>query len=230
MSAVKCPKCGTEIDVRGVKPGSILTCQCGNVVAVPQGGMSRNVRNLLIAGGLVVLSCPCLGIIAAMAIPNFIQYQARAKQAECRANLKSFYAAQAMHSASAEGYEPVLSKIPFAPERGNRYAYFAGPGPMEQRGSTQATGTEEAQAIGIDTLKFAGQPPITFESLPPEVAGLVGLSGECPDCNITMVCAGNIDQDPTLDIWSISLKDRTLTDGTPIPAGQSFQHVNDILE
>ncbi|SEM13036.1 Type IV pilin PilA [Stigmatella aurantiaca] len=230
MSAVKCPKCGTEIDVRGVKPGSTLTCQCGNVVAVPAGGMSRKMRNLLIAGGLVALSCPCLGIIAAVAIPNFLQYQGRAKQAECKVNLKAFYAAQAMHSASESGYEPVLSKVQFSPERGNRYAYFAGPGPMEERASAQATGTEEAQAIGLDTFKFAGQPPITFESLPPEVAGLVGLSGECPDCDITMVCAGNIDQDPSLDIWSISLKDRALTDGTSIPAGQPFQHVNDVLE
>jgi type IV pilus assembly protein PilA len=230
MATVKCPKCGIEIDVRGVKPGSTLTCQCGNVLAVPKGGMSRQMRYLIIGGGLLALSCPCLGIVAAVAIPNFLQYQGRAKQAECKVNLKAFYTAQSMHTMSAPGYEPVLSKVQFSPERGNRYAYFAGPGPMESRDSAQATGTEGAQAIGVDTFKFSGQPPITFESLPPEVAGMVGLSGECPECDITMVCVGNIDQDPALDIWSISLKDRTLTDGTTVPAGQPFQYSDDVLE
>jgi type IV pilus assembly protein PilA len=230
MAAVKCPQCGTGHDVRGIKPGSTFTCTCGNVVAVPQGGMSRKTLYLLIAGGLAMLACPCVGILAAVAIPNFMHSQARAKQAECKVNLKSFYVAQNLRGSSEAGYEPVLSKVPFSVERGNRYAYFAGPGPMEDRGSAQAQGAEEAQAIGVDTFKFAGQAPITFESLPPEVAALAGPSGECPDCDITLVCAGNLDGDATLDIWSVSLQDRALTDGTPVPAGQPFQHVDDALE
>ncbi|MDC0707057.1 fimbrial protein [Stigmatella sp. ncwal1] len=227
---VKCPKCGTPLDVRGLQPGSSFICQCGNTVGVPKGGLSRKMLYLLIAGGLVVLSCPCVGILAAVAIPNFMQYQGRARQAECKVHLKSFYTAQILHSESAEGYEPVLSKIGFSPERGNRYAYFAGAGPLEMRSSADPTGTEQAQAIGVDTFQLTDQAPITFEMLPPEVAQQVGLTGECPDCDITMVCAGNLDRDSTLDIWSVSLKDRTLTDGTHIAAGQRFQHVDDNME
>lgn len=226
---VKCPKCGTPIDVQGVKPGSTLVCQCGNVVVVPQGGMSRRTLYVLIAVGLVVLSCPCIGILAAIAIPNFIRFQARARQAECVSNLKSFYLAQRVRDEST-GFEPVLSTLGFNPERGNRYAYFAGPGPMEDRSGAQAQGTEGAQAIGVDTFKFKGQRPITFEQLPPEAAEMVGLTGECPECDITMVCAGNIDGDDTLDIWSVSLKDRTSTDGSLIAGGEPYHHLDDVME
>ncbi|MBN1210505.1 MAG: fimbrial protein [Myxococcaceae bacterium] len=225
---VKCPKCGSQINMTGRKPGSSVECQCGNVVAVPKPGMSRRTLYVLVALGLVGLSCPCIGVMAAIAIPNFIRFQGRAKQAECQANLKAFFVAQ-RSSSSGEGYVPQLSKVQFSPERGNRYAYFAGLGPMEDRSGPQARGTEEAQSIGVDTFRYPEQHPVTSDMLPPGVANLIGISGECPDCDITMVCAGNLDTDPTLDVWSISTAERTTEDGTTILPGEPFQHENDVM-
>jgi Tfp pilus assembly protein PilE len=42
---------------------------------------------VLIALGALALSCPCVGIVSAVAIPAFINYVKRAKTTEARANL-----------------------------------------------------------------------------------------------------------------------------------------------
>ncbi len=227
--SIKCPKCGHPVDVTGLQPGSTVTCTCGNVLMVPKKGMSRTLLFVLIGAGAVVLACPCLGILSAIAIPNFIRYQARAKQSECRANLKAFYAV-ARAAKEGEHLQKDLSKLGFTPERGNRYAYFLGPGPMEDRSGPQATGTEGAEAIGVDTFKYPKARALTFKDLPAEVASQVGISGECPDCSITMACAGDVDNDPsdTPDVWTISTKDRYSANGEAIPWGEPYNHVNDV--
>jgi type IV pilus assembly protein PilA len=226
---VNCPKCGRPVDVTGLQPGASVTCTCGNVLVVPKKGMSRTLLFVLIGAGLVVLACPCLGILSAIAIPNFIRYQARARQAECKVNLKSFYVVTRTDMES-EGGRVDFSKLRFLPERGNRYAYFVGQGPMEDRGSPQATGTEGAQAVGVDTFKYPTLRPLTFQDLPPDVAAQVGVSGQCPDCSITIACAGDIDNvsSDSPDVWSISTKDRQTDEGELIPAGQPYNHVNDV--
>lgn len=227
---VTCPKCGRPVGLAGRKPGSTVTCACGNVVAVPRKGLSRTLLFALIGGGLVVLACPCVGILAAVAIPNFMSYQARARQSECRANLTSFRANAQLVLLERELFRLDLSSLGFKPERGNRYAYFVGPGPMEDRSGSNVAATEELQAIGVDSFKFPKARPLTFHDLPPEVAAEVGISGECPDCAITMACAGDIDDNPSdaPDVWSISTRDRQTRGGEVIPAGKPFHHVDDL--
>jgi type IV pilus assembly protein PilA len=72
-----------------------------------------------------------IGILAAIAIPNFIKFQARSKTGEARANLKGVYTAQKAYYQEHDSYgdsflasDPtgVARPIGFAPERGNRYA------------------------------------------------------------------------------------------------------------
>ena len=210
-----------------MKPGTPVTCQCGNVMAVPRRG---GTPWLWIVLGVVGVTCMCSGVLAAIAIPNFMRFQARAKQAECNTNLRSFYTAQRMQNLEGAGYVREFSKVSFMPERGNRYAYFVDAKPMEDRGGAQAQGGEEARAIGVDTFRYKDAKPITFAQLPPDVAQQTGLLGECPECNITMACAGNLDGDDTLDVWSISTGERTLPTGTIIPPGEAFHHVDDVKE
>src|SRR4051812_28340220 len=72
----------------------------------------------------MVLPVVALPIYAAIAIPNFIKFQARSKQSECKANLKSAYTAEQSFYQEKNAYSTNAGEIGFSPARGNRYAYF----------------------------------------------------------------------------------------------------------
>ncbi|MFP2907611.1 fimbrial protein [Pyxidicoccus sp. 3LFB2] len=230
MRTMKCPKCGRTLDVTGLEPGSGITCECGNVTSVHAGGTSRKTLYIVLGVLAVLLACPCVGVLSAIAIPNFLRFQARAKQAECKQNLKAWYTAQKAHSIEANAYEPAIGKVGFMPERGNRYAYFAGPGPIESRDQSRAEPTEGAVAVNVDTFKFNTLTPLSLKDLPQDVVDRLGVSGQCPDCNITLACAGNIDQDEALDVWVISTGPLDLQDehGEAAVEGVPLNVVNDV--
>ncbi|MDP2273445.1 MAG: pilin [Archangium sp.] len=152
--------------------------------------------------GLVYV--PVVGILAAIAIPNFIRFQARSKQAECKSNLKSAYLAQKSYFAEKDVYGESAEEIGFRVEGRNRYAY----------------------RIGADSVL-----PATLTTTPTaelEAAALleeVGVHGDA----VTMTCAGNIDNDATLDVWSISSEQRNVN-GEVVPPGTPFNHVNDVQD
>jgi type II secretory pathway pseudopilin PulG len=230
MKTMKCPKCGSVLDITGRVPGSNITCACGNMSVVPKAGMSRGLLFGLIAVSGVVLMCPCIGVMAAIAIPNFIKFQARSKQGECKANLKAWYMMERAYFQEKDTYSLSIQEVGFMPERRNRYAYFAGPGPTDDRSTTGAQLVVGAQGIGVDTLGISTARPITFAQLPEEVGSMVGIQGECPECDITLVCAGQVDTDETLDVWSVSTMERQSEDGMTIPAGIPFNHINDVTD
>src|SRR5687767_3165402 len=64
-----------------------------------------------------------IGILAAIAIPNFIKFQARSKQSEAKANLKSVFTANKAYFQEKDNYSSCIRKFGFSPERGNRYRY-----------------------------------------------------------------------------------------------------------
>src|SRR5450755_3559137 len=66
-----------------------------------------------------------IGLLAALAIPNFIKFQAKARQSEAKSNLKAVYTAQKAYYGDKQTYYDVFSVIGFVPEMNNRYAYFA---------------------------------------------------------------------------------------------------------
>jgi len=69
-----------------------------------------------------------IGILAAIAIPNFIKFQARSKQGEVKGNLKGFYTAEKAYYQDHDGYTTDATLHGFTPERGNRYTYDFGKG------------------------------------------------------------------------------------------------------
>src|SRR5256884_8235914 len=84
-----------------------------------------------------------IGILAAIAIPNFIKFQARSKQSEAKANLKAIFTAQKAFFQEKDRFSSLTGEVGFEPERNNRYAYFlAASGQLDDRTNsiiTQAT-------------------------------------------------------------------------------------------
>ncbi|NNB94333.1 pilin [Corallococcus exiguus] len=171
-------------------------------------------RGLAIAALCVAgLGLFTIGIQAAIAIPNFIQFQARSKQAECKMNLRSIFTAarvsmvdeQPLGSFEAMGFEP-------GPR--NRYAYVLRmpEDVFPVAGDFPAIDPAEIQAA----LARAGVKP--------------GVEGTCPDCVVTAACVGNVDNDDTLDVWSVSTVNRTAANGEAIPLGAPYNHVNDVRQ
>jgi type IV pilus assembly protein PilA len=55
---------------------------------------------------------------------------------------------------------------------------------------------------------------------------LIGVQGS----DFTAACIGNIDNDPTLDVWTISSAERTDASGGTVPPGTPLNEVNDVVE
>ena len=65
-----------------------------------------------------------IGILAAIAIPNFIKFQARSKQSEAKANMKAMFTAEKAFFQEKDRFSSYVGEVGFAPERNNRYSYY----------------------------------------------------------------------------------------------------------
>jgi len=184
-----------------------------------------------------------IGILAAIAIPNFIKFQARSKQGEAKANLKAWFTTQRAFLQEKDRYEQDIKIIGYAPERGNRYAYyFAGTPAWEERKEAALPDLTTATGITVDTGKFKGSattPPFAAIGLTHAGTGAApakpGISGTCPGCNIDAIAAGNIDNEVVgNDTWYISTSDATgdakcgNADEKMAVAGTPFMNYNDV--
>ena len=182
-----------------------------------------------------------IGILAAIAIPNFIKFQARSKQSEAKANLKAMFTAEKAWIQEKDAYNSGTNIVGFSPERNNRYAYYLdSTSAIEQRQvailPTIPAGTVYT-AIAMDTFKwaagavFASNIALTSPCL---VAALGLTTNASAQPVFTGQAVGNIDTDTVLDVWTISTDSRTATcDETsgvagPISGGQPANDVNDV--
>src|SRR5215831_19307676 len=145
-----------------------------------------------------------IGLLAAIAIPNFIRYQARSKQSEAKGNMKALFTGLRSFYEEREQYTDAISAIGFAPERGNRYAYFsdAAPAQWQQRNTIDTINPKVGpyQAIEVDTFKYVNDvknPAPAAANVtgwevagknPSNIAGLAGqiLTTDCPACNMSV--------------------------------------------
>lgn len=180
---------------------------------------------ILVVVGVLGLCC-VIGTVAAIAIPNFVKFNSRAKQSEAKVNLKSIFVAEKAFFADQDRYSESIAEIGWSPERGNRYLYaLSADGDLLTPGGTA---TKDTTGVLADSAKHVELNNDDLEKgVPPELWKEVGLSGTCPDdCGITAVAASNIDHDSVIDVWSVSTKDRQI-DGVPVPAGQPHHHIDD---
>jgi len=181
-----------------------------------------------------------IGILAAIAIPNFIRFQARSKQSEAKTNLKAIFTGQRSFFGERDLYSAVAANIGFAPERGNRYAYRLDDAACvwQLRGNAPinpATANTET-CIEVDVGRYpamlpqpavaaAGAPayqiPANNPNPPVGKQSLAATLPQCPVCSFAASATGNIDNDNTLDEWYVGSMDATIVagacwEGTPL--------------
>ncbi len=174
-----------------------------------------------------------IGILAAIAVPNFVKFQAKGKQAEANAQLKAIFTSQKANFPTNEGYWSDIGAIGFTPERGNRYYYDLGPMASAVESGTQGNcaqfqirdvaavtvvpgdcgvgadvarhGVQLTNAM-LDALVNAQRLPMTFvsESSNP-VLTMAGVNGAaCPNCDFAAFAQSNVDNDVAADVWWVS--------------------------
>ncbi len=172
-----------------------------------------------------------IGILAAIAIPNFIRFQARSKQSEAKHSLRAIFTGQKARFAEKEGYSTRLGDVAFQPERGNRYIYDLGSlgsgagcaaTDMEDRSTGVAVPGPGQCGVQADVFRYGaayafgnlndmtGSGVVTvsasMDGLTPVVPSgtVVGVYGTCPACGFSAAARGNVDKDPSVDVFLIS--------------------------
>ncbi|MDF1561435.1 MAG: prepilin-type N-terminal cleavage/methylation domain-containing protein [Deltaproteobacteria bacterium] len=192
-----------------------------------------------------------IGLLAAIAIPNFVRFQAKARQSEAKSNLKALFSAEKAYYTEFDEYTSKILIVGFSPERPNRFAFYSGTA-ANSVDRTDPVGSEvaasNAEYVSVDTFKFAtanpnpgwgSMPSVTWQSPVGTMTTLPGVQDEglCPVCGFTAVAAGNLDDDSNVDTWFISTEDGT-TGGTcptgrigeeaSAPGGEPFNTYNDV--
>src|SRR3954464_8882421 len=175
-----------------------------------------------------------IGILAAIAIPNFIKFQARSKQSEAKANLKAIFTAEKAFFQEKDRFSSVSGEVGFEPERNNRYAYFLNAsGTYEARTASVITQATTYNGVLVDVFKYGTANSMDQTTVPALCtgAGTVGVAATPP--SFVAAAAGNIDTDATIDAWSISSDSRVLsgaacTADTNNPSGEPANDTNDV--
>jgi type IV pilus assembly protein PilA len=189
-----------------------------------------------------------IGILAAIAIPNFVRFQARARQSEANTNLKSLFTGlrtqQRMPSRN-------IRATSFSPERGNRYSYHLDNDCVatEDRSSIDSVQHNEDTCIGADQFKFTSFPIyFTVEAVASAtwntkatvngMTAAAGVYGYAENWDFLAYAAGDVDNTlgaDRADTWLISSSDGQLQatcpmTGTPenVAAGEPFNTYNDV--
>ena len=183
-----------------------------------------------------------IGILAAIAIPNFIKFQARSKQSEAKANLKAMFTAEKAYLQEKDAFNLGSNIVGFSPERNNRYAYYLDPtgGALEPRTAAvpaiPALGTVY-DGIQVDIFKWGTTAMTAATVTAPTCGGTLGIGSNTNGSPVFEgEAVGNVDTDAVQDVWTISTDSRTSTatcDDTndvagPVSAGAPANDVNDV--
>ncbi len=189
-----------------------------------------------------------IGILAAIAVPNFIRFSARSKQSEAKMNLRAVFLGQKAVYGDKDAYSVSMGDLGFAPERGNRYTYDLGNegtppvtaaaaglvyvcvvmatrvGPNETPGSCGVRVDVFRYSAGIIPTTSTNRSTVTWV---PTIAGNlaippdnIGVQGAvCPNCDFAAHAIGNVDNDPGADEWFVSSQAGSVAPG---PCAESF--------
>jgi type IV pilus assembly protein PilA len=135
-----------------------------------------------------------IGILAAIAIPNFLRYQAKSRQSEAKTNLGAVFVAETAYFSENSRYGS-FSEIGYAlTGTTNRYTYRS----PAIGGNTASVGT-----VGIDQIP-CGAPVACTVSTEASPADTVQCEHAVGAVGFTASAVASIDSDPTIDGWSVN--------------------------
>ena len=128
-----------------------------------------------------------IGILAAIAIPNFMTYQAKARQSEAKVNLGGIFTTATSYFAENSTFSvPTGDTLGYKPAGTSKYALYYG-------------GTAAANTITPSASLFTCATMGTF------AGGVVPAGNAAPPVTgFTAGAQGNIDSDSTCDEWVIN--------------------------
>jgi type IV pilus assembly protein PilA len=124
-----------------------------------------------------------IGILAAIAIPNFLKFQAKSKQSEAKTNLKGVYTAETGYFGESNSYSG-FDDIKWEPVGASRYHYTL-------TGALSGNTSLEKGATATGSSNWTGH------------GGATPALGTAPQA-FTAGAIGNIDSDATNDSWIIN--------------------------
>jgi len=126
-----------------------------------------------------------IGILAAIAIPNFLRFQAKSKQSEAKTNLGGIFTAEISYFGE-HNYFGNFAEIAWAPTGTTRYTFVSGD--FTNTGSGTFTPAPGGTDNAGNTTPYA----------------LTHATPARTDNNFLIGAAGNIDNDPAIDEWTIN--------------------------
>lgn len=136
-----------------------------------------------------------IGILAAFAIPNFLRYQAKSRQAEARTNLAGIFAAETAFFAEYSYYGN-FDQIGFAlAGTSNRYTYRSGAAGPAGGPCTETANVDMIASGGGLAPQPDGQGPLSIKAR-------TSTPAEPPSFIATAVA--NLDGDATVDQWHVN--------------------------
>ena len=146
-----------------------------------------------------------IGILAAIAIPNFLRYQAKSRQSEAKTNLGAVFVAETAYFSENSRYGS-FSEVGYAlAGTTNRYTY---------RSPAIGGNGASSNTTGVDRIPCGAPVGCTVSSdaspaVPSNGSTTVGAVG------FTASAAASIDNDPTIDGWSVNDIKGGLTQAVP---------------
>ena len=169
-------------------------------------------------------------VLIVLVLPGAPRIGGPSRQSEARSNLKRLHQLQRIRLEERASFTELYEELGYGFERKNRYLYVLGDTSDLLVPGLEDGGLHRGLHADIEANRPTPDNAALYRAIPVALLREVGVHGTCPeDCSFTALAIGNIDDDPTVDLWSISTRDRTI-EGTVVPAGIPFNHVNDMRD
>lgn len=137
-----------------------------------------------------------IGILAAIAIPNFVAYQAKSKQSEAKVSLGAIFTSAVAYQAESQNpqsYSPsTISQIGWQPSGSPRYSFW------------YQDGVNLANGDGTTVTRFNGSSVATTPCNVTAAPTSGGFQVLASSTGFTAGANGNIDGDTACDHWFIN--------------------------